>query len=588
VPSKISVPWLALLLPALAALAPGTAAPQPPQPPEPSPVALLKQERVGAPAVPLTSAELAALGDPLFNLVLREHAGATTLAQVESLLRLDNGTDNRRLFVVDENVADATPAGSRRAVIAFTGVKGGQNLAANVMLSMSFRPDDFPDSQRIEAWGWDDRRGRYNYYVLDTQGTPDRLSWKFRGSSDGADLLTAEERRGTCLQCHVNGAPVMKELAQPWNNWHSQEFAADYLTATAPVERRWPVASHPRLSVLREAQDLERSFLLGAIGRFNNRRINDALQRSSFDGAVEVNSRGFARVLDGRRLLRLLFVTTEVNFVSSEQTSGLHRFTRPAAGGADDAADAQKIELPNDLFLNASLIGGNPNAGFKGLDIDTAHKFGQVAQVTKADYQRVVTESGVELGGQPGDTQFAWFVPGPSHVDTDMAVRLMQRGLVPPRFLAALAAVDLENPVFSPARAALLALVPNTFRFKPLPRDADPLAPPDPGAEPADGLVPQVIVALEAAQPAAGSPAALLLERLKSADPVALLRQDVEAYHARIQQAFSTPATQEAEVRRLQQVVLERRRAVLQHAALSGLEESMGRLLPLPPAPGPP
>ena len=52
-------------------------------------------------------------------------------------------------------------------VLAFDGKNGVEELKGNVMLSLSFGLTGPEDVSDIEAWGWDNHRGRYNYYKLD-------------------------------------------------------------------------------------------------------------------------------------------------------------------------------------------------------------------------------------------------------------------------------------------------------------------------------------------------------------------------------------------------------------------------------------
>ena len=42
----------------------------------------------------------------------------------------------------------------------------------------------------------------------------------------------------------------------------------------------------------------------------------------------------------------------------------------------------------------------------------------------------------------------------------------MRRGILTPQFLAAVMAIDLENPVLSSTREELLRFIPDQFRFK--------------------------------------------------------------------------------------------------------------------------
>src|SRR5436309_11081949 len=133
---------------------------------QPTSTLLLKQDRDGAPAQHLSASEMALLGDPFFNLVLRDKAQTTNLADIEALLQPD--ASKRQTFVVDENIIGPRLGQSRRSVLTFSGSNGTEILTANVMLSVFFDSNQFSDTPRaIEAWGWDNHRGRYNFYKLD-------------------------------------------------------------------------------------------------------------------------------------------------------------------------------------------------------------------------------------------------------------------------------------------------------------------------------------------------------------------------------------------------------------------------------------
>jgi hypothetical protein len=548
-----------------------------------APLLLLKQDRDGAPAQNLTAAEAATLSDPFFELVLREHADVTLLPALEDLIQSD--PSQRATFVVDEDIADprrevAQQPQTRRTVLAYTGQSSqGHVLDSNVMLSLFFASTVFSNApDAIEAWGWDNHRGRYNYYKLDRTGTPDgRATWKFRGSSEGADLLNASDRQGTCLACHVNGAPVMKELLFPWNNWHSvasQSTTTRYLTPAASVAERWPVISDPRLAAsrLKGAETLERS-LLPAITQFNVRRVMRSLARNDADGNIAVGADGLARVVEGRRLLRPLFVTTEYNIVSARQRSGLHPLPAPSGTGP-----GQPVAVPASFFLNASLISGGTPAGYLGLGLQQAQDFGSLLRIDPEPYRRLVIDSNVRLAGQrPADTDFAWFVPEPSHVDIDLVDRMIRTGMLTREFVAAVVAVDLERPVLSARREALFRFMPTAFRFKLLVSDADVAQPRHP-----DELARTVVAAIESTNPAAGSAEAQFLMLLKDPNPLQRLGEQMDAYRQRVSQALGNPATRDAELQRLYGLMLERRRAVLLDPVLRTLNETGDRLFPLP------
>ncbi len=542
---------------------------------------ILKQDRDDAPAQSLTAAERATLGDPLFDLVLKEHGDLTNLAQLEDLIQPD--PTKRQTFVVDENIADPRrevapqQPQTRRCVLTFTGTNKGHVLSPNVMLSVFFDSQTFTDTPNdIEAWGWDSHRGRYNYYKLDRRGTPGgQLTWKFRISSDRADLATPSDRRGTCLACHINGAPAMKELSFPWNNWHSFKSEASYMTQTASPSVQWPVAASPRLASgrLTGAEQLETNGILPAITQFNIRRVNRSLAQDDAASNVAIDAEGFARVLEGKGLLRPLFFTTEYNVISAAQKSGLHPFPTVSTAGPSES-----IQVPATFFLNANIISGGTPAGYVGLGIQKGQSFAQVVRLTPAEYKLLVIDSAVQLGGRvPGDADFAWFVPEASHIDNDLVDRLMRRGVLTRELVAAVVAVDLEHPVLSKSRETLWQFVPSEFRFKPLVSDADVQQRRHP-----DELTKRMVAALEAANPTPGTPESQFLTLLKDPDPLKRLEEQIDAYLGRLKTALDVPGSREVELKRLQQLAIERRQAVLADGVLKRINETGNRLFPLP------
>ena len=117
--------------------------------------------------------------------------------------------------------------------------------------------------------------------------------------------------------------------------------------------------------------------------------------------------------------------------------------------------------------------------GIVGLQVAEARQFQQApgasscAQnplaVQPAEYRELLLRSEQSLAGvRPADVQFAWFTPEPSFVDNDMVDLLMSEGAITPQFAAAALAVDLETPIFSEARAALLQFLPESFAYQPL------------------------------------------------------------------------------------------------------------------------
>lgn len=520
---------------------------------------LLKQLKDGQAAQSMNASELAVLNDPLFQLALK--TGPLPKNFAELVDRIQPTPDKRVLFVIDEHIVDPQPNGRRRAVIGFTGSHKGLVLSPNVMLSVSFDPNRIPDPPDfIEAWGWDDSRGRYNYYKFDATGGG--LAWKFRGSSENADKLTPVQRADTCLACHINGAPLMKELLLPWNNWHSFKSRAGYLEKTN--SNRWLVvdsAAFANAGVLTGAETLETDSILPSVTQFNRRRVEALLLRGP-DGKPKQDNEGRQTVTEGKRLLRSLFETTEYNIASSENLSGLHPF--PATG----SGPVTPIEVPPTFFLNVHLLTGGTLAGYEGLGLTEPQAFTRLAELQPAEYLQLATSSGIKLGnlGSPSDANFAWFVPEPSHVDIDMVDRLLRMGVLSREFVAAVQLVDLRTPLFSKDRADLLRFIPATFKFKPASSgstDAHPTP-----------LTRQVIQQVRSSNPAANSPAARFLQALESPDPLKLLRDAVVAYHQELKAKLTDPARRADELKRLHTQMITLRKTVVVHPVLGRLVES--------------
>jgi Putative peptidoglycan binding domain len=509
--------------------------------PVPAP-ALTKQATNTAPPQPMTAAERAELKDPLFQLVLKDHANVKTVAEINQFLK----PAGQNVFVVDERIADTAPKvngtpASRRAVITPNGTTNQMSLDQNVFFSVFFNSEQFNTGNFIEAMGWDDTQSRFNYYKFDQSGGEAAASWKFRGSSKDADILPAASRQNTCMQCHINGSTVMKELFLPWNNWNSFSAPTDYLTKGSG---NWAIAqaANSPLKDLGGAQQLEGASILPTITRQNERRIN-ALK--SADGLS---------ITDARRLLKPLFVTTEFNIISDSTLSPLHPFNK-APGGT-----GTNISVPTSFFFNSNLIQN---------ELGISASFFDFATLSPTDYAHLVRQTKTSLGGtQPGDNNFAWFVPEPSFVDTDFVSQLIQKGIVPRQFVAAILAVDLENPILSSDRAKLWdgKIIPAQFKT---------------GAQ--NDLVAQTIKNLQALQPANGTPEATFLQLLRSPDAVAALQDRVNQYVTREGQRLdlnkgATKKTRSDEWIRLYKLMLQRRDAVANDPILKSLNER-GNLL---------
>lgn len=454
------------------------------------------------------------LGDPFFKLVILGNPQPTRLSDIEAALQ--PAPDRRRKFVVDEGIKSSAP-GSRRAVISFIGqttAPSGEvvDLDANVMLSVFFATGRFPASENgTEAWGWDDERGRYNYYKLNGN------TWMFHGTSSGPEV----ENRTGCMSCHLNGSPIMKELLVPWPNWHSVSDRLAYLS-----QPPWNPVAQPIFAPgqLQGAERLEAQ-IITALRRFH--RHEAARAQTPLAG-------GITRITGARDLLRPVFKTTEVNIASSSVPTGnLHPFTSSNLGILDP------VPIPNTHFLNARVLAQSnfPGSSAEGtLNIAAAGQFRRVAEVPATVYQDLVASNALVLascrGPVPslrGDAHFAWLHPEPGLFDVTRVEHLLTEKLVDRDFVAAVMAVDLRNPI-SNIRAELLQFVPEDY-------ETDTSGPRD--------LHEKTLAALDAAGPSLSPAAQLFRDRLRSGNATALLEQDVETYLAEVTAAFSAPNSAE-------------------------------------------
>jgi hypothetical protein len=494
----------------------------------------------GAPQ-PMSESDRAKLKDPFFQLVLKDHADAKTLPEIKQFLK----PASQQVFVVDEHIVDSAPKvgnslADRRSIITMSGTTNKQTLDQNVMFSVGFNAEQFPTANFIEVMGWDDSSGIFNYYKFDKASSESSGSWKFRGNSADVDTLSTSARQGTCMQCHINGGPLMKELDLPWNNWHSLSDIVPYLSQG---NSSWPIvkAANSPLKDLEGAETLETATIMPSTTRFNDRRLE---RLKSPDGKS---------ILDARRLLKPLFVTTEYNLVSSRDLSSLHPFSNPAR------SSGSAIGVPNSFFLNSKLLDNlNINADLS-----------DVAFFNRKDYEHLLRQTKTTLNGQqPGDTNFAWLVPEAGFVDNDWVRQLMDQDIVPRAFVAAALAVDLENPVLSSDRAKLWSekILPAQFKI---------------GAT--NDLIPQVVKNLEALNPAAGTPEATFLQMLRKPEAaVPTLKKQVDQYITRERNLLGDKAKPDDRSRewiRLYKLALQRRDAVLADANLKSLDETAGKLL---------
>ena len=439
-------------------------------------------------------------------------------------------------------------------VIAFGGTNAATGIAldGNLFFSAFFNANGATASN-LEVLSWDATNGTYNYYKFDRRVKNDQLSarrvWKLRNISSELDRLPAGQARAGCLACHVNGAPVMKELSFPWNNWDSVRFNARYLKPgqSAPnVE--WPIARGLLLeNNLRGAEQLE-VIVQSTMQRFADRLI---------EKQVTTNADGTVNVSGIRKLLDSLFMATELNLASSSTISGLD-------GGPLTQRATTRLPIPDSFFVNIEMmrdINVPVVAGSQGVPRIFA---ADNRAPTLTEYQTLVSDRGLETRCLHGpDTVFPWFGPEVAEFDRRMVARLLNKGIIDAGLIASALAVDLRNPMFSMQRASLFRHVPDQLTNLPV-------------GSAATQLRASVVTSLRSVLAANRTRAERdFLAILESSDPVSELNQRVSTYRDEIRTALDpdSPATRAQMLEGLFDKLLSNRRRFRQEDVSHRLNE---------------
>jgi hypothetical protein len=373
------------------------------------------------------------LGDPFGKLLAG--AGARlprTLADVLQLVdTLGTGPDGlavQTIFIVSETgqitLAEApTLARRARAVV----VRLNPTAREAVFVAPSMRTDG---DGVLEVMGWDGTKRLFNYYER-RFAEPDTPIWLWKGDSSHA--WDARTRNGACFRCHRNGEPVMKELRDPWQNWHAQSASIkpESIPADSPLKTDPLFSIHPPSQFLRTADQFEK-VVEQWIGNLNRSRI----------------ARYKAGELSVRNVLEPLFRTTTINLKPSIDPSA----------GTDGA-----VRIPWTFFYNTIAL---TDVGELLCDASTA--FGQPdPSLSRSAYNDALVRLNFRLEGpggyrkQPGDTHFAFPVLEPARTDTDLIFNLVKEQVISRRFAASLLMVDAPNAVYSPIRQGMFSLVPD-------------------------------------------------------------------------------------------------------------------------------
>ncbi len=301
------------------------------------------------------------------------------------------------------------------------------------------------DNLLLESIAWDPDAGFFRFYEI--RGNGQGGQWFYRGSSidiqddiknlwrnidpgqpifGSAPALNPGRWGGSptafklrCSGCHMDGGPVMKELAEPHDSWWRTE---------RPL-------SFGSLVIQQELQAILTNVIgAGTFAGFVQKGVDKLLASNTYQAARAAHSL--------QEQLRPLFCEQEVNLESDQQ---------PFTGAATT------IQAPASFFIDPRLLPEDQ----KPITIDKA-AYTNVLNTFESsflDYQ-----SGISAGI---DADHAFEAPVKGHADLAVIAALTGERpgsngkLVTPDFVTAVLAVDMTRPMFSTRRCGLLTLLPD-------------------------------------------------------------------------------------------------------------------------------
>lgn len=273
-----------------------------------------------------------------------------------------------------------------------------------------------PNKLMIELIAWDRTKKLFNFYELIGQGG--HAQWFYRGDSadilkDNAALYLNSPGRPPvfgntlrCAGCHSSGGPIMKEILFPHNDWWTQSRPLTFGPNKVSPEIQ------KLLAQISPAEDF------GQAVRKGIQLLEDSPTYRASKAAGSLKTQ-----------LRPLFCETEVNLASD-----VSPLTSPSTA----------VQVPS-----ASLV--NPLLARMALSLP------------KSDYARLLRDFQMSFPETTApDADHAWLVPVKGYSDFKAIESLIKNGVVSKEFVVDVLAVDMDHPVFSPARCDLLKLIPDS------------------------------------------------------------------------------------------------------------------------------
>ncbi len=270
------------------------------------------------------------------------------------------------------------------------------------------------DNLMVEVVAWDPAKGLFNFYEL--LGAGDVGRWEYRGDSGDilADTTLLHRPRSPgqpsigrtlrCSSCHVNGGPILKEVAAPHNDWWS---------AARPLPLGGRQFDSQTASI--------------AAGFIDGSRLSTSVRTGLTKLNASVKFREAVKRRTLQEQLRPLFCPVELNLESD---------TTPLDG------KSAATRLPSALWIDPRLAQASLG-------------------VARADYDAALAETGSRFPEiTRSDADHAWLGPVKALSDQIAVSALVNDKTIDDEFVADVLAVDFTNPALSSPRCKLLRLVP--------------------------------------------------------------------------------------------------------------------------------
>jgi hypothetical protein len=359
-----------------------------------------------------------AMDDPFFTMVL--NAGGDKCANTVDLALAKvkaQAKQSDSVFAVSEEADVAAKTTGYRFVIA---QPSATNKAEELFLSVLGEPTGLSQSF-MEVMSFSKKLNAYVYYQMNGG------RWTLKG--DGTQIVPGEQKV-ECAACHTSGAPNMKELQLPWNNWNSFTFSMPS-----------PMGQSPDFAAL-----------------YGRKGGAESLEGIIVDGDKLWAKARVDAVLGGKRkgetlkslLKQAMCEVGEPQIISSKSkhSARFDTVTPPASMNVPPSF------LVSQLFTSAGEVGYSNVIGMS---------LGKVSSVSVkgSDYVAALTASGQNLDGRKGDTIFGMFVPERGFEDNMVVEELVRRNLLTKDTATDLLMADFTVPVFSSVRCALADTAPD-------------------------------------------------------------------------------------------------------------------------------